>query len=324
MTNNKMPKFIKYPLLFLALIYANIISATTITLDGKVMPSLSDALEYATDGSRIELGAGIISGAGVLTANNVTIAGKLGTHIKDKSTKGKAALVIKGNNTEISSIECSNINVPDGNGACIRLEGKGLMLDNVYFHSSQQGILTGKNPGKIFITDSRFEQLGHKGQAHGIYIGGGELYISNSHFLSSKSEGHEIKSRAHKNIILDSVIASQNGHDSRLVDIPNGGVLEIQNTVMQQGDNTSNWNLIGYGLEGMKYEQNQITISNNIMILDRINGSLILHSKSPVKTNMFSNIIIGHYKDEALDESNILVENRKKAGIAPIPFLPTL
>ena len=86
-------------------------------------------------------------------------------------------------------------------------------------------MLTGPNPGRILIRNSRFERLGLNGTAHGIYVGGGELYVYQSEFLRSKSQGMEIKSRARKTVIERSVIASLDGVDSRLLDIPNGGEL---------------------------------------------------------------------------------------------------
>ena len=39
----------------------------------------------------------------------------------------------------------------------------------------------------------------------------------------------------------------------RLVDIPNGGVLMITDSVLEQGPKSLNWNLIGYGHEKYKY-----------------------------------------------------------------------
>lgn len=269
-----------------------------ILLDGSPVSSLSVALHKAKDGSLIELGAGVYQDGGYLQASFVTIRGEKGTHLKNYSTKGKGTLVIKGNDTHIENIECSQVSVSDKNGSCIRLEGKNITIEKVYFHDSEQGILTGSQPGKVFIDNSRFERLGKSGRAHGIYIGGGELYVHNSKFLSSKDEGHEIKSRAKKNIISNTIIASLNGYDSRLIDISHGGILELRNSVLEQGNNTSNYNLIGFGLEGMKYKENSIIIKNNMFLLNRDSGSLILKTKRNIEhIEISDNDILGLYKD---------------------------
>lgn len=294
-----------------------------ISLDGKLVTSLKNAMASAVDGSVIELGAGIYKDGGVLKANFVTIKGVKGTHLKGFSTKGKGALVIRGNDTEIINIECSNVSVRDGNGACVRLEGRNLQLRDVYFHDSQQGLLSGKSSGNILIENSRFERLGHGGRSHGIYVGSGELYINNSKFLSSKKEGHEIKSRARKTLISNSTIASINGKDSRLIDVSNGGELEVKNCVLQQGNKTSNWNLIGYGLEGLKYKNNTISIKNNLFILDRKNGNKVLHTKGKIKSiAVEKNVLIGKISDNKFDDSNLFYKDRSDAGVEPFPSLP--
>jgi len=290
--------------------------AKEVRLDGIVVNSLQQAMLLAQDGSHIQLSSGIFHDGGVLTVNFVTIEGVKGTHLQGFSTKGKGTLVIKGNNNEIKNIECSHVSVKDNNGACVRFEGTNIKLTQVYFHDSEQGFLSGKNSGIVVIDNSRFERLGMAGQAHGIYVGSGELYIKDSTFLSSKDEGHEIKSRAKKTVIHKAIVASLDGRDSRLVDVPNGGVLEITNSVFQQGNNTSNWNLIGYGLEGIKHNKNEIKIINNTFFLDRKNGNKLFHIRNQsIKTVISDNTIIGKLSGNKFDDSNQLYKSSKEAGL---------
>jgi hypothetical protein len=211
---------------FLLCIISLPINAETILLDGENVQTLDIAMKQAKDGSTIVLSEGEFQQAGVLSANNVKISGQYRkTKIYSKAAMGKGALVIQGKNTLIENIECFDIHVSSQNGACIRLEGSDLTVKGVYFHDAEQGILTGHAPGKVIIDNSRFERLGKGGQAHAIYVGGGLLFIKNSSFLSSKDQGHEIKSRAEETTIESTVIASLEGNDSRLVDISNGGIL---------------------------------------------------------------------------------------------------
>lgn len=300
--------------------------ASQFTTDGIRYKTLQQALDAAVDGSIVEIDAGKYKQASVLKANNVTITGVAGkTAIHDKTVEGKGALVIKGDNTTISNLECFNINVSHQNGACIRLEGRNLDLHNVYFHDSQQGLLTGGRPGTVSIYNSRFERLGKGGQAHGIYLGGGRLFITDSYFLSSKSEGHEIKSRASENIITKSVIASLDGKDSRLIDIPFGGILKVTDSVLQQGDKTSNWNLIGFAMEGYKRKTNMITLRGNIFLLDRRKGNKVLDIKnSKTKPVVAGNAFIGNLKDKNFDDSNYFFDDREEAKLDPYPYLPPL
>jgi len=63
------------------------------------------------------------------------------------AAEGKALQVIKGNDTTVTGLDCSEIGVASGNGACIPLEGRNLTLDRVQFHDSEQDILGGGDGG---------------------------------------------------------------------------------------------------------------------------------------------------------------------------------
>lgn len=182
-----------------------------ITVNGFPVASLQQAFNNVVHNGMILLGPGEYKMAGELKKNNVWIKGSPGTVLNGVSAKGKGAIVLRANNTIIDTIECKNISVPSKNGACVRLEGSGLKLKNVYFHDSEQGLLSWSKAGDVEITDSRFIRLGKNGRAHGIYQGGGRLKISRSVFLGSKDQGHAIKSRADYTIIEDSIIATHGG-----------------------------------------------------------------------------------------------------------------
>jgi hypothetical protein len=295
-----------------------------IRLDDVIVPSLEQAMKLAKKGSTITLGAGSFAQAGILSADDVKIIGVAGkTQIHSKTVQGKGALLILGENTLIKNIECFDIKVRDQNGACVRFEGHNLELNNVYFHDSEQGLLTGPKPGRILIINSKFERLGNNtGQSHGIYVGGGELYIFKSKFLSSKNEGMEIKSRAKKTVIDRSVIASLDGMDSRLLDIPNGGELIVRDSILQQGDESSNWDLIGFGLEGYFDAKHRIELVGNIIIMEKQIANQMLHIKEGIVPLLVKdNLIIGRFIDQSHSD-NLYFSNREDAGIVAAPLLP--
>lgn len=293
-----------------------------ITVNGKPFNNLKQAVAALKDGDELVIGSGIYRTPLIIKHHNITIKGDGHVVFEEKTVNGKGVVLAKGDNLSIINIECWNVRVRDGNGSCVRLEGNNLELSHVYFHDSQQGVLSGKNSGAVFIDDSRFENLGKSGQAHGIYIGSGELYINNSQFISSKDEGHEIKSRAKKTVIRNSLIASLYGRDSRLVDISEGGEVIIEDNIFQQGNNTSNSDVIGFALEKNKHKVNSILIKNNVFLLDRINGSQILHTRKETEHQIVTNnLIIGKYFDENINSTNIIFESRNDAGVEPFPAL---
>ena len=132
---------------------------------------LSAALAVATPRDTIVLSSGIYEKGAIVKVPGVTIRGEPGAHIMGGAVGGKAALVIKAPKVIIDGIECSNINVRDKNGACIRVEGDDLTVRNVYFHDNENGILSGPGGGTLLVENSIFERNGFGGQAHGVYIG---------------------------------------------------------------------------------------------------------------------------------------------------------
>lgn len=324
----KLPKII-----FILLFFASISNASTfaigkgiIMVDERVFTELSKAFAAAKNGSIIKLGPGRYHDAGILAANNIQVIGSKGTHIYGKATEGKAAIVVKGNNTIIRNIECSHIKVAANNGACIRAEGHNIKLSNVYIHDTQMGILTGKHPGRVIIEESQFKHIGYhnptENVGHAIYVNGGRLVILNSKILASKGEGHEVKSRAALTTISNSTIATLNGVDSRLLDIPNGGILKIENSILQQGQNSANGQLIGFGLEGVKYGNNLLIMKNNLILMERSSGNTLLKKANQIKNIMIkNNIIVGHGKTRYPD--NTYYPSRRSANLPPYPQLPS-
>lgn len=272
--------------------------------EGCAYTSLAAAAEAAQDGDTITLGPGVYEQAAVLRASNLTLRAAAGAHIRGAVVERKAALVIKGNDVTIDGLECSDIAVTNGNGACIRMEGRNLTLRNVYFHDAQQGILAGKagapEKGTLLIEKSRFERLGFGARAHGIYVGEGDitLHIRDSRIVASTGKGHEVKSRAQSTLIENSVIASLDSVDGRLIDIPNGGELIVRDSILQKGPNSGSRDLIGVGLERGKGKSkdhliNSIIVENNTILLERGQRTELVHVRDVPEAIFRRNTIIG-------------------------------
>ncbi len=278
--------------------------------------SFNAAISALKDGDRLHIEAGDYREGATLTANSVTITADKGAALRDTAVDGKAALVILGNDTVIEGLECSGIAVPAYNGACIRLRGRNLVLRNVYFHDSQQGLLSGGEVGEVVIEDSLFERLGAIGRAHAIYMSGGDhLIVRRSKILSSRDEGHEIKSRARKTTIEESEIGSLAGNDSRSIDLPNGGEIRIVNNVIQKGPNSLNPDLIGIALEkdDPQHPPGPVIITGNTLIMDR--PGRVLHSLVPAE--MLGNSIVSG----SPQTGNEWYPDRVAAGLAAAPAL---
>lgn len=193
---------------------------------------------------------------------SVTFAGR--------ACEGKAAFVLRGVGAEIRGITFSNMRVPDGNGAGIRLEKGALNVAYGRFENSQQGILTANDPqGRIFITRSTFAGLGTcenaAGCAHSIYIGNyGALTVRESRFERGTG-GHYLKARAAQVVIEGNSFDDANGQGTNyMIDLPAGSIGRIADNWFVQGRDKENFSaFIALGAEGLLHPSDGLRVENN-------------------------------------------------------------
>ena len=294
-----------------------------IWVNGRIVGSLKQAFNFVTNDGIIRMGPGIYRMAGTIKKDRIKLEGSEGTILDGVADGGKAAIVVRAADVVIENITCRNISVPDENGACIRHEGKNLTLRNVHFMDSESGILGWQKGGRVLIEDSRFERLGGGvGQAHAIYINGGELIVRRSVILSARNQAHGVKSRAERTIIENSIIASLEGLDSRLIDIPDGGRAYILNNLLVEGPNTVNWQIASFGVERKAYQLNSLRVENNMIITDREGGSeLILINRAMPTPVVRKNIVVGQIRYN-WPVDNYFFDDREELKLPPAPELP--
>ncbi|MEX0298945.1 MAG: right-handed parallel beta-helix repeat-containing protein [Kordiimonas sp.] len=295
-----------------------------IWVNGRIYTSLQQAFQQVGVAGIIRIGPGVYKQGGVLKGKHrVHISGTDDTIFDGVAVGGKGAFVIASNDVTIENIACRNIKVKDKNGACVRFEGTNLTLRNVHFSDSENGILAGPKSGKILIEDSVFEGNGKDGYAHAMYINGGELTIRRTKILNSVSQGHEVKTRAERTTIENSIIASLNGRDSRLIDAPNGGIVIVRNSLLVEGPASVNWQLFSFGVEGSRYENNAFKLERNVIVTDREAGSvLILVEDGMPKPVAVNNIVVGKFTGYDWPINNFFYESRAELNWPEAPTLP--
>ena len=215
---------------------------------GETFGSLAEIVARIGTGSgTIEVQPGTWRDCVVQEAGSITFrAATPGTAIFDGGVcEGKATLVLRGQNARVEGLIFQNIEVPDENGAGIRLERGDLTVINSLFRDSQQGILTGEDTGsQIIIDKSSFSGLGLCASdcAHSIYIGNyGSLTVTRSRFEKGQG-GHYVKSRSARVSVTDSSFDDSKGNGSNyMIDLPAGASGEITRNIFVQGQNKENW-----------------------------------------------------------------------------------
>lgn len=187
-----------------------------------------------------------------------------------RSCEGKAAFVLRGTGAEVRGITFSNMKVPDGNGAGIRLEKGALNVAYARFQDSEQGILTADDPNsRIYITRSTFSGLGtcenSAGCAHSIYIGNyGSLTVRESRFERGMG-GHYVKARAAEAIIENNSFDDAAGRATNyMIDLPAGSVGRIADNWFVQGRDKENYSaFIALGAEDLLHSSDGLEVVNN-------------------------------------------------------------
>jgi hypothetical protein len=215
------------------------------------------------------------------STNRLTIIGIRGrAHIDaaGANSQGKAIWVIAGNDTTIENVELSGARVPDDNGAGIRQEGAGLTVEDCVFDHNQEGILAGDNPASDIVIDSSvFADNGAgDGFSHNLYINHVRSFTLRDSYSTDARVGHLVKSRAARNYILYDRLTGERGTDSYELDLPNGGLSYVIGTVLQQGHDTQNPNMLAYGEEGALNPDSHLYAVNDTFVNDLGRGAAIL------------------------------------------------
>lgn len=250
----------------------------------------SQAAKIAKNGDIIEIAAGdYLADVALWKASNLTIRGVGGTaHMKSrgKTKQGKAIWIIKGNDTTVEYIGFHGAKVRDKNGAGIRLEGRSLTVRNSLFRNNQNGILTGGNPAsEVLVERTEFDRNGHgDGQSHNIYIGKIRKFTLQDSVSRRAKVGHQVKSRAAENIIINNKLADEiTGNSSYLIDLPKGGIAYIAGNTLQQGRLAENFAMVSFGAEkNALHALSSLRIENNTFINDRRAGCRLLFVREGV------------------------------------------
>jgi len=259
------------------------------------------------DGDTVLIDAGTyVADVAAWTKNNLTLRGTARyAHLQgcgSRCSGDKAIWVIGGQNTTIENIEFSDAAISDNlgaNGAGIRQEGATVTIRNCYFHDCQDGILAGANASSVITIEySEFARCGLDpcptgGCVHNMYIGAVGEFTLRGCYTHSAVVGHTVKSRALKNYILYNRIMSEQGSASLEIDLPNGGTSYIIGNEIEQGPNSENSGIIGYGEEGISNHDSSLYIVNNTIVNDKGGGTFITIANTRKPARIVNNLFVG-------------------------------
>jgi hypothetical protein len=316
---------------------------------GKTYATPCRAFAAAADGDVIEI-AGNNTYTGdvcAISRNSLTIRGVNGRPKIDANganALGKATWVVSGNNIVIENMEMYGAQVPDHNGAALRLEGTNFTLRSAFIHDNENGVLSGANTAsKIIIESSEFGHNGRgDGQTHNVYVGNVGSLTFTYNYSHDANVGHNLKSRAMTNTITYNRFSSTpqgtagttaSGQPSYEIDLPNAGSSYVIGNVIEQPSANQNPNILAYGEEGATNPGKDLYVINNTFLNDYSSGGTFVMIGSGVTTpvllqnNIFSGVGNATNQTNAIDRTNYrsvapAFVNRAGYDLHPAPAAP--
>lgn len=291
------------------------------------MPSQVSTL--VGDGDTVNIEAGVYpSDVARWQADDLVLRGVGGlAHLESNglSWGDKAIWVIQGDNCTVEWIAFSECQVPDHNGAGIRLEGRNLTVRHCWFHHNENGILCGEyHPSTVRIEYCEFGHHGYgDGYSHNLYIGHVDSLIFRFNYSHHANVGHELKSRAWVNVIEYNRFSNEgDGTASREIDLPNGGQAYLIGNVIQQGLQSQNSNLVGFGIEGLSNPgPHELYAVNNTLVNEKTNGSFF-QMPTAAYFKAYSNVLAGGGSFMSSWPTNVdTLANLRSTSIAALQFL---
>jgi hypothetical protein len=245
----------------------------TVVESGRSFARLQDAVNAIGGGAgTIRLASMRLADCAVQEAGDIAYVAEVpGQAVLDGvACEGKAALVLRGRAARVEGVVFADIQVPDMNGAGIRLEHGNLSVSQSWFRDSQQGILTADDPGgAITIDKSTFSRLGtcdgDGGCAHSLYVGEyGALTVTRSRFETGRG-GHYLKTRSRRVTVLNSSFDDSKGQATNyMIDLSGGSTGVIEGNWFVQGQDKENHSaFIAIAAEGKEHSSNGLTIEGN-------------------------------------------------------------
>ena len=244
---------------------------------GRRIRTLAEAARQAVTGQRIEVDAGEYRGdTAVWQRDGLSLratGGRVRLVAEGRAAQGKALFVTRGQDISIKGFDFEGVEVPDHNGAGIRLEAGSLQVEDCRFLDSECGIMTGNHAG--IQLDIRNCEFGHQrradGRNHLLYAGSiARLSVVDSHFHHAKG-GHLIKSRALVHEILrNRLVDGPGGQASYELEFPNGGFAVVMGNIIDQAGSSENPTMVSFGAEGYREGEHALTMVHNTLVNRRL------------------------------------------------------
>ncbi len=271
---------------------------------GKQFQTIASAIAASRDGDVILVDSGTYTNDFAVVNSKISLIAVGGRVTMDATVPPPNFKGILTQETDLTVVgfDFTNSRIPDEyghNGAGIRVDAGNLTLENDSFVGNQDGLLTNAGTESITIDHCLFNDNGGAdgngaGNIHNVYIGDiASVTVTNSIFENAQV-GHEFKSRAEANTLINNVFISGVGigTGSYDIDLPNGGKDLLKNNTIIKGPNAENANMVHFGGEGIPYSGSSLLLQNNLF--QTTNSSAVgLLNQTAITATVTGNVLDG-------------------------------
>ena len=241
--------------------------------------------------------------ASVATKISLYAVGGRVTMLATVPPPNQKGILVEETDLHIEGFTFQGTHIPDDwghNGAGIRVDNGNLSLVNCAFIGNQDGLLTNAGRGiSVSIDRSLFDGNGGNdgngaGNIHAIYVGDVASFTITNSTIENTLVGHEVKSRAEVNTIVNNTIISGagSGTGSYAIDLPNGGKSVVRNNTIIKGPNAENSNIIHFGGEGIPYAGSSLLVEGNLFSNTR-DGAIGVLNHTAIPATIRGNVLDG-------------------------------
>lgn len=287
---------------------------------GKYLFNNSKLLTAQIDSVQIDGGEFICSSAGLLLTGDNVVIKNVNLHGRNKPSAqnlnySHVGVSLKGNNNKIENVEVYNIN-----SSGIRIGGKGVVINNVYSHDNQIGMVVMSNTRNITIGNSRFvdNNIVHKSGADGVLFQRTVSGVVMEHCLLENNGEHGVYFQGQNAMFRNNIVRNNTLDGLKFGSYDDGGFVypeEKLNLWVKGADKVPGFN---NELGGKGFGIANVTIEKNMMENNR-GGDAIYFQPSATGIKIVDNEI--HNNDITFSFFNYSGEKTRLEDINSIEVL---
>ena len=299
--------------------------ATLTVGSNKQYATLTAALLAAKDGDTVAVSAGTYANdfATIRTRVNLVATGGQVTLLATQPLPAGKGLLTVAADATIDGFVFTGARSADGAGAGLLYTGGALVVRNSLFTGNQNGLLAMANAnGTIQIQSSEFARNGNNdGFSHNISVGAIKSLTIQDSYVHDAQGGTEVKSKAASTTIANSRIVDNAAAANVALDLPNAGVVTVQNTVIEKGARSTNPAVIRFG-GGTPYAASSLKVTGSTIVSDRP-GATLVQNQTAVVASISANQIYGFTSGQVASgpaalSANTVSNARPAVSLAPL------